>query len=237
MQTIPLTATDSYPARWAQLLSELQSIYQFSENTVFANSLAAEDMVIQHAISELQLPITSFVLDTGRLHQDTLNMLDVIRQRYQIQLKVLHPDPEQVAAHVTAHGAFAFYESLELRKECCRIRKVEPLRQFLTQQQAWITGQRREQSPTRAELAFQEQDQAFGLTKFNPLRDWSFADVWAAIKAQQIPYNPLHDRGYPSIGCEPCTRAIKPDEDIRAGRWWWEQRDSLECGLHQSNPA
>lgn len=239
-QIIPTQSTDSYPARWAQLLDDLHQIAQHSPTTAFANSLGAEDMVLQHALSVLkqthpELSITSFVIDTGRLHSATLQLIDTIEQRYGTSLTVLHPDPEQVEAHVKAHGAFAFYESLALRKACCTIRKVSPLQTFLPQFSAWITGQRKDQAVTRAHLDFQEQDEVFGLIKFNPLRDWSFADVWTAIRHQQIPYNPLHDQGYPSIGCEPCTRAIKPDEDLRAGRWWWEQRDSVECGLHASN--
>jgi phosphoadenosine phosphosulfate reductase len=126
----------------------------------------------------------------------------------------------------------AFYDSVEMRKECCRIRKVEPLRRALAGKQAWLTGQRRSQSSTRAALDIQEFDEAHGLAKFNPLADWSEDDVWHYIRSNNVPYNLLHDKGYPSIGCEPCTRAIQPGEDVRAGRWWWENPESKECGLH-----
>ena len=136
--------------------------------------------------------------------------------------------------YVNTHGLNAFYDSVELRQRCCGIRKVEPLRRALAGHSAWITGQRREQSATRAELPEAQWDDAFGLHKYNPLASWSTEEVWAVVRALDIPYNPLHDQGYPSIGCEPCTRAIRPGEDIRAGRWWWEQRSSLECGLHTS---
>jgi phosphoadenosine phosphosulfate reductase len=148
---------------------------------------------------------------------------------------VYRPVAAAVDAHVAAHGAYAFYESVELRKACCQIRKVEPLKRALAGRGAWITGQRRQQSTTRGELPLEEQDATFGLYKFNPLAEWSEEEVWAVIRALDIPYNPLHDQGYPSIGCEPCTRAIRPGEDLRAGRWWWESSDSKECGLHAGN--
>src|SRR5690606_5477825 len=140
-----------------------------------------------------------------------------------------------VEQYVKCHGAHAFYESVALRKSCCQIRKVEPLQRALAGRGAWITGQRRAQSATRGELPEGEQDPVFGLYKYNPLAAWSEADVWHAIHTLGIPYNPLHDQGYPSIGCEPCTRAIRPGEDVRAGRWWWESSDSKECGLHAGN--
>ena len=151
-----------------------------------------------------------------------------IRDRYR-------PEAGAVERHVAEHGAYAFYESVELRKACCQIRKVEPLKRALAGRGAWITGQRRAQSTTRGELHLEEHDPTFGLYKFNPLAEWSEADVWGVIRALGIPYNPLHDQGYPSIGCEPCTRAIRPGEDLRAGRWWWESSDSKECGLHAGN--
>jgi phosphoadenosine phosphosulfate reductase len=137
-----------------------------------------------------------------------------------------------VAAYVQQNGLNAFYDSVEMRKECCRIRKVEPLNRALAGNKAWVTGQRRSQSTTRAALDVQEDDAAHGMTKFNPLADWSEDDVWHYIRSNSVPYNPLHDKGYPSIGCEPCTRAIQPGEDVRAGRWWWENPESKECGLH-----
>jgi phosphoadenosine phosphosulfate reductase len=142
------------------------------------------------------------------------------------------PEPAAVDAYVQQNGLNAFYESIDLRKECCRIRKIEPLGRALAGNKAWVTGQRRAQSSTRAALDVQEDDPAHGLTKFNPLADWSEQDVWHYIRSNNVPYNSLHDKGYPSIGCEPCTRAIQPGEDVRAGRWWWENPDTKECGLH-----
>ena len=199
---------------------------------VFASSLAAEDMVLTDLILQAKLPIRVFTLETGRLHKETLAVLDAVRQRYDVDIEQFKPDTAAVETFVSTHGLNAFYESIELRKACCNIRKVEPLNRALAGNKAWITGQRRAQSSTRNDLAVQEDDTAHGMQKFNPLADWSEDDVWHYIRSHEVPYNALHDRGYPSIGCEPCTRAIQPGEDIRAGRWWWEQPDQKECGLH-----
>jgi phosphoadenosine phosphosulfate reductase len=199
---------------------------------VFASSLAAEDMVLTDMILKAKLPIGIFSLETGRLHQETLAVLDKVKTRYDHDITLYRPQPEAVAAYVEQNGLNAFYNSVEMRRECCRIRKVEPLGRALAGNKAWVTGQRRAQSTTRAELHVQEEDAAHGMTKFNPLADWSEEDVWAYIRANDVPYNALHDQGYPSIGCEPCTRAVQPGEDVRAGRWWWEKPDSKECGLH-----
>ena len=189
---------------------------------VFASSLAAEDMVLTDLILRAKLPIRIFTLETGRLHKETLAMLDRVREVYGYAIEPYRPDPAAVDAYVQQNGLNAFYDSVDMRKECCRIRKVDPLNRALAGQRAWITGQRRAQSATRTELAVQEDDAAHGMAKFNPLADWSEEDVWHYIRSNAVPYNPLHDRGYPSIGCEPCTRAIQPGEDVRAGRWWWE---------------
>lgn len=199
---------------------------------VFASSLAAEDMVLTDLILRAKLPIKVFTLETGRLHTETLGMVERIREAYGYEVALYKPEATAVEAYVRTHGLNAFYDSVEMRKECCRIRKVEPLNRALAGNSAWITGQRRAQSTTRSELAVQEDDPAHGMQKFNPLADWSEEDVWHYIRTNDVPYNPLHDKGYPSIGCEPCTRAIQPGEDVRAGRWWWEQPDSKECGLH-----
>lgn len=199
---------------------------------VFASSLAAEDMVLTDLILRSGLPIEIFTLETGRLHAETLAMLDRIKQAYGYEVRLYKPDAASVDAYVKQNGLNAFYDSVEMRKECCRIRKVEPLNRALTGKKAWITGQRRAQSTIRAELAIQEHDEAHGLAKFNPLADWSEEDIWHYIRNNDVPYNALHDKGYPSIGCEPCTRAIQPGEDVRAGRWWWENPESKECGLH-----
>ena len=199
---------------------------------VFASSLAAEDMVLTDLILRAKLPIAIFTLETGRLHAETLGMLDRIRETYGYEVMPFKPEVAAVEQYVAQHGLNAFYDSVEMRKECCRIRKVEPLNRALSGNKAWVTGQRRAQSTTRNELNVQEDDAAHAMTKFNPLADWSEEDVWHYIRSHGVPYNPLHDKGFPSIGCEPCTRAIQPGEDVRAGRWWWENPESKECGLH-----
>lgn len=224
-------------------MSDLTSLIDATEQTltriaadfspaVFASSLAAEDMVLTDMILKAKLPIGIFSLETGRLHQETLAVLDKVKTRYDHDITLYRPQPEAVATYVEQNGLNAFYNSVEMRRECCRIRKVEPLGRALAGNKAWITGQRRAQSTTRAELHVQEDDAAHAMTKFNPLADWSEQDVWDYIRANDVPYNALHDQGYPSIGCEPCTRAVQPGEDVRAGRWWWENPDSKECGLH-----
>jgi phosphoadenosine phosphosulfate reductase len=197
-----------------------------------ASSLAAEDMVLTDMILRTQLPIRIFTLETGRLHAETLAVVTRIKETYGYDVALYRPQPEAVDQYVAKNGLNAFYDSVDMRKECCRIRKVEPLKRALSGHQAWITGQRRSQSSTRATLDIQEFDEAHGLAKFNPLADWSEEDVWRYIRDNNVPYNLLHDKGYPSIGCEPCTRAIQPGEDVRAGRWWWENPESKECGLH-----
>ena len=199
---------------------------------VLASSLAAEDMVLTDLILRARLPIGIFSLDTGRLHAETLDVLARIKETYGVEMKLYRPEPAAVDSYVTRNGLNAFYDSVALRKECCRIRKIEPLNRALTGHLAWITGQRRAQSTTRAALDVQEYDTERSMTKFNPLADWSEEDVWHYIRSQNVPYNLLHDRGFPSIGCEPCTRAAQPGEDIRAGRWWWENPETKECGLH-----
>lgn len=224
--------TDAFNALVAATQATLSRIASDFSPAVFASSLAAEDMVLTDMILRARLPIRVFTLETGRLHKETLGMLDRIRETYDYEVNLYKPEQAAIDAYVQQHGLNAFYDSVEMRKECCRIRKVEPLNRALAGNKAWITGQRRAQSTTRAELAVQENDEAHGMAKFNPLADWSEEDVWNYIRSNKVPYNPLHDKGYPSIGCEPCTRAIQPGEDIRAGRWWWENPESKECGLH-----
>jgi phosphoadenosine phosphosulfate reductase len=200
--------------------------------SALASSLSAEDMVITDAILRHKLEIEIFTLDTQRLHADTLHVIAAISARYGYAVRVFHPDPESVSEYVATFGRDAFYQSQELRKRCCHIRKVEPLNRALQGKEAWITGQRREQAVTRADLKLQEFDAARGIAKFNPLADWSEDEVWEYIRAFGVPYNALHDQGYRSIGCAPCTRPTVAGEDVRAGRWWWEIRDARECGLH-----
>ena len=198
----------------------------------FANSLGAEDMVLTDLIVKAGLPIEIFSLDTGRLPPETYDLMAAVNTKYSLKLKIYFPQPEEVESYVRNHGINAFYDSVTLRKACCHARKVEPLKRALAGKRAWITGLRAQQAATRDGLPFQEYDEGNGLEKFNPLADWSEKEVWTYIKQNAVPYNALHDKFYPSIGCAPCTRAISPGEDIRSGRWWWESPESKECGLH-----
>ncbi len=202
-----------------------------------ASSLSNEDMVLADIIGRAHLPIGIFVLDTGRLHDATLGLVGRIEQRYGIAVHIFRPQPQAVTEYVVRFGRDAFYESVELRKQCCGIRKVEPLGRALAGMEAWITGMRRDQSASRSGIAVEEQDEAHGLRKFNPLADWSEDEVLAYIRRYEVPYNPLYDQGYRSIGCAPCTRPVDAGEDARAGRWWWEAEHGMaasECGIHFS---
>ena len=198
----------------------------------FASSLSIEDMVLTDVILRNKIDIAIFTLDTGRMHADTLAVIDAIGAKYGKAIRTYRPEPGAVRHYVIVHGRDAFYKSVDLRKACCEIRKVEPLRRALKDNRAWLTGMRREQSVTRNELALQAFDPVFGLEKFNPLADWSEPEVWAYLRAYEVPYNALYDQGYRSIGCAPCSRPVIAGEDLRAGRWWWEQPESKECGLH-----
>jgi phosphoadenosine phosphosulfate reductase len=200
---------------------------------VLASSFGAEDMVLLDLIAQHAPAIRVVTLDTGRLPEETHVLIDRARDRYGIAIDVHFPDAARIAPFVRAHGVNAFYDSVELRQGCCAIRKTEPLRRALSGKGAWITGLRRDQSVTRSGLAHEEFDAIHGIPKFNPLADWSEDDVWTYIRARNVPYNALHDRGYRSIGCAPCTRAVEPGEDVRAGRWWWEHPEHKECGLHR----
>ena len=198
-----------------------------------ASSFGAEDMVVADLIARHALPIGIFTLDTGRLPEETHALIERTRERYGLPIEVYAPDTHALEAFVREHGNNAFYQSVELRQACCAVRKTAPLARALVGKGAWITGLRREQSVTRAEIAVEEIDRVHGLPKFNPLADWTADDVWRYVARHDVPYNPLHDRGYPSIGCAPCTRAIESGEDIRAGRWWWENPEHKECGVHR----
>jgi phosphoadenosine phosphosulfate reductase len=195
-----------------------------------SSSLGVEDMVITDLIARHQLPIDIATLDTGKLHAETLGLLPAIESRYGLTVQVFQPRNEQVVEFVLREGDDAMFRSIELRKACCGIRKLEPLARMLAGRSAWITGLRREQSGARAEVAFDEDD-GKGLRKLSPIADWSWAEVWSYVEQYAVPYNPLHDQFMPSIGCAPCTRAIAVGEDFRAGRWWWEESNK-ECGLH-----
>jgi len=196
-----------------------------------ASSLGAEDMVISHLINSLGLAIGIFVLDTGKLHAETLQLLEQLKAESKAPVEVYTPMAEAVVQFVRREGDDAMYKSIELRKACCHLRKMEPLGRALASKKAWITGLRREQSGARAEVPVVDTSDAKRV-KYNPLAEWTWGDVWHYIQAHNVTYNPLHDQFYPSIGCAPCTRAISLGEDFRAGRWWWEDETAKECGLH-----
>ncbi len=218
-----------------KLLKRIESVYA---PAAFASSFGAEDMLLTDLIAREFPGIEIFTLNTGRLPKETLELMESVPAHYGIPLRIYQPEPAAVAEYVTTHGANAFYESVDLRKSCCGIRKVEPLARALAGKKAWLTGLRREQAASRQNLDNWEYDEAHGLHKFNPLIDWTEQEVWDYLREHKVPYNKLHDRGYPSIGCEPCTRAVKPGEDTRAGRWWWEGKaGAQECGLHVAETA
>ena len=231
----PTEANYAALAEKEQILTQrIHDIADSHQHAKFASSLAAEDMVITDVIAKNNAKITVFTLQTGRLNPETLALAETVKNTYpDLDFQLFHPDPAAAEKYDHEKGRFAFYESVELRRECCRIRKIEPLNRALKDADCWLTGQRREQSVTRTELAFHEQDAGRGIDKYNPIFDWHEIDVWAYILKHNIPYNELYKQGYPSIGCEPCTKPVKQGEDIRAGRWWWESKNSKECGLHK----
>lgn len=203
-----------------------------ANNVTFANSLGAEDMVLSDIILKNALNIEIFSLDTGRLPVETYDLMSATEKHYNTKLNVYFPHADAVETYVKLNGINAFYESIDLRKACCHMRKVEPLQRALKNKAAWITGMRAAQATTRASLPVREFDTANQLEKLNPLSDWTEQEIWAYIRMHEVPYNKLHDQFYPSIGCAPCTRAVAMGEDIRAGRWWWEDPQNKECGLH-----
>ena len=221
------------PELTTALERRLKDIAARYPQAVFASSLAVEDMVITDAVCRLKLPIRIITLNTGKLNPETAALIAETNARYQTELEVFYPNQQTAAEFEAEFGTTAMYDSVELRRRCCHIRKIEPLNRAIQGADAWLTGQRREQSATRTALPFAEQDQSRGIDKYNPIFDWSETDVWAYILANNVPYNDLYHQGFPSIGCEPCTRQVKQGEDIRAGRWWWESKDSKECGLHK----
>jgi len=224
--------TQGFAGRVAHALAMLRgAAAKYAGRIVQATSLGAEDMVITDLIARHRLPIAIGTLETGMLHAETVALIGDIETRYALAVEVYRPVGESVVQFVKLNGERAMYDSIDQRKRCCAIRKVEPLSRMLQHRSAWITGMRRDQSTLRGTVAFSEPD-GDERTKFNPLADWSWADVWHYIALNNAPYNPLHDQFYPSIGCAPCTRAIAVGEDFRAGRWWWENEGAKECGLH-----
>ena len=207
---------------------------KYGDKMVLASSFGAEDVVLIDMMCNINRNLTRvFTLDTGRLNQETYDLIDKIRKKYDIKVDAYFPNASDVEKMVANKGMNLMYESVENRKLCCNLRKVEPLKRALKQFDCWITGLRREQSTTRNKILKIEVDTLNNnITKLNPLADWTNDEIWRYIREKKVPYNELHDRGYPSIGCEPCTRAIKEGEDPRAGRWWWENDTHKECGLH-----
>jgi phosphoadenosine phosphosulfate reductase len=227
-------ASSTFADKMAETLALLQRAATGYAPLVQASSLGAEDMVLTHLINQAGLPIPAFVLETGRLHAETLALLADLKAQMGDRLQILHPEPLATEAFTQANGLDAMYKSPELRKACCQVRKLAPLERALKGQKAWLTGLRREQSGNRADVPFIDESElaSKGRVKINPLAAWTWGDIWHYIALHKVPYNVLHDQFYPSIGCEPCTRAISVGEDFRSGRWWWEGNDMKECGLH-----
>lgn len=207
----------------------------FGDRIALATSFSAEDQVLTDMICNVARKPHIFTLDTGRLPQETYDVMDQTRKRYGIDIKVMFPDSELVEEMVTRSGPNLFYNSIDDRKLCCQVRKIEPLKRALAPLEAWICGLRSAQSTTRTDLQTVDWDDAFGVVKVCPLADWSTDQIWKYIRDKDLPYNKLHDKGYPSIGCAPCTRPVAENQDIRAGRWWWEAPEHKECGLHLKN--
>jgi phosphoadenosine phosphosulfate reductase len=198
----------------------------------FSSSLGIEDQALLHAIATTGAPVDVFTLDTGRLFPETIDTIAASERRYGIKIRVVAPDPHELEQLVARDGVHGFRFSTEARKSCCDVRKVQPLRRALSGARIWLTGLRRGQSQGRTAVPFSQFESTFGLLKVNPLADWSIERLEDYVAAHDVPLNALHARGFPSIGCQPCTRAVRPGEDVRAGRWWWEREDHKECGLH-----
>jgi len=207
-------------------------INEYKDKTALSSSLGAEDQVLTDLMLKIDKNANIFTLDTGRLHPETYNVMDATNLKYGVKINVFFPLNDDVQKLYSSQGINGHFESIENRKRCCGIRKIEPLKRALRPLKVWITGLRATQSVTRVDMPVVEWDENFEVIKVNPLINWSEEDVWNYIKANNVPYNKLHDQGFPSIGCAPCTRAIKDGEDIRAGRWWWENPEHKECGLH-----
>lgn len=206
----------------------------YKDKVVFTSSMGIEDQVITHIMAGIDRNSNIAMLDTGRMFYEVYDLIEKTESRYNIKVRAYFPDYKAVEKMVNTKGINLFYENIKNRMECCHIRKIEPLKRALAGNDIWITGLRTEQSTTRKGLQFVEWDESNKIIKVNPLLNWTIDDVWEYVHHHKVPYNPLHDKGYPSIGCQPCTRAVQPGEDIRAGRWWWENPETKECGLHKA---
>jgi phosphoadenosine phosphosulfate reductase len=208
-------------------------IHAYPGKVTLGSSLGAEDQVLTDMLSKSGGEYSVFTLDTGRLFPETYELIDATNKKYALPIRIYFPDSRQIEEMVNSKGINLFYDSIENRKQCCYLRKVEPLKRALSGNEVWITGLRKDQSVNRFFTRLVEWEENYKMLKVNPLLNWKEEDVWVYIRENDVPYNPLHDKGFPSIGCQPCTRAIRPDEDIRAGRWWWESPEHSECGLHE----
>ena len=224
----------SWNDRLDATLATLREAEQLSP-AALATSLGVEDMLLLDLIARHALKIDAFTLDTGRLAAQTHDLIARAEERYRRRIRVMFPLTDAVQQYVRINGVNGFFLSKPQRQDCCEIRKLEPLKRALAGKKSWVTGLRREQSEARAQVVRREEDVTFGLIKFNPLIEWTEQEVWDYVRAHDVPYSPLHDQGYPSIGCAPCTRAVAPGEPARAGRWWWEQDAAKECGIHVSS--
>lgn len=210
-----------------------QVLQKFGDKIALSSSLGAEDQVLTDMLMKINPKARIFTLDTGRLFPETYDLIDRTSRKYKTKIEVFFPEHQKVEKMVNEKGINLFYESVENRKFCCHLRKIEPLQRAFAKLDAWVCGLRAGQAVTRKDVALVEWDENNGLVKVNPLASWSEEQVWAYIHEHKVPYNVLHDKGFPSIGCQPCTRAVEPGEDVRAGRWWWENPDTKECGLHK----
>jgi phosphoadenosine phosphosulfate reductase len=229
-EIVKLTSMVETAASISSLISDISRY--FPGQVIFSTSFSEEDQVIYHTIVDTNSQVEVFTLDTGRLFPETYSTWARTLEKYKLPIKAFYPNTELIQKFVESKGPNSFYESVENRKECCRIRKVEPLQRALDGKKIWITGIRAEHSPDRSHMPSVEWDESHQLIKIHPLLHWTLTQVKAVIKKNEIPYNPLHEKGFVSIGCAPCTRAIRPGEDFRAGRWWWEDASKKECGLH-----
>lgn len=219
----------------ASVLLLRDSIARFGR-VVYSSSLGVEAMVLTDLIYTNELPIDIFTVDTGRLPEATLELIDRLERRYQRSIRVVYPEAQALQNYVADNGINGFHRGLEQRQRCCYVRKVEPFRRAVAGYNAWVTGVRHEQSGARADTMEVEMDHRYGMYMIRPLLRWTQEEIWAYVRVQELPYNPMHDHGYPSIGCAPCTRAIEPGESDRSGRWWWESPESRECGLQPRKP-
>ena len=220
------------PLRTSEATQRLRHAVTTHAPATFASSFGVEDMVILDLIASLDLPVEVFTLDTGRLHDETYALIESVRQRYGVAVRLYAPEAADIEPFVAAHGPNPFYQSVPLRKQCCELRKVRPLARALAGKSLWITGLRRDQAATRADTPILALDAQHGLMKLSPLADWNDEDVWSYVRTSDVLTHPLHQRGFPSIGCAPCTRSVTPGEDPRSGRWWWETSAERECGIH-----